>query len=260
MTDLHFFVIYYNMNDSINSILQFLSPSLDEIVPICKQWGTFNVIFYSILIFAVPYLVTSLFYCYLDLCTNYITKRYAEKDKHKLRKIYLKVLPLALFNLFITHFIVVYIAIRWIKIELNSFSLEEFLYKLFLIKLIQEFCFYFLHRLFHCAFLYNLFHYIQHESKAIITLSGVYIHPLEYIILIFGPELLALHLTGPHNIYAMILTTVTSGLAISHSHSSYVNKGYAKHYLYKNRYYSINGIADFIFNTGSTSSKVKILF
>lgn len=61
-------------------------------------------------------------------------------------------------------------------------SFQKFIFHIFLILLIEEFFFYYLHRILHSPLLYKWIHKQHHEFTSPIGISALYAHPLEYIL------------------------------------------------------------------------------
>lgn len=68
--------------------------------------------------------------------------------------------------------------------------------------LVEDFSFYWMHRLFHTPYLYKKFHKYHHEFVTPIALGTLYAHPLEHILANVLPSQLGFVLLGSRGHYA----------------------------------------------------------
>jgi len=61
-------------------------------------------------------------------------------------------------------------------------SLAKFLFQMFWMMIMEDFSFYFSHKLLHHPKLYPHIHKVHHESKSTISLSAIATHPVEYLL------------------------------------------------------------------------------
>jgi methylsterol monooxygenase len=74
----------------------------------------------------------------------------------------------------------IYPLFRWsgCSVSIATFpSFNRFIFDLLICLFVEEFFFYYLHRLFHSRILYRLFHRVHHEFTSPIAVGALYAHP-----------------------------------------------------------------------------------
>ncbi|KAF5280502.1 hypothetical protein FQA39_LY18047 [Lamprigera yunnana] len=97
---------------------------------------------------------------------------------------------------------------HWVLVELAVFLI------------IEEICFYYIHRLFHHKSIYKYAHKKHHEWTAPIAITAIYNHPIEHIICNIIPILLSVFIMGSH-VATSYLWLVLAIFATLHTHSGY---------------------------------------
>ena len=202
---------------------------------------------YLYLFFSVPLILTGSVFYFIDLHTSLKNRRYKYNPDIKLKEIYDKIMPLVLFNLFLTHPILSYITSKFIYID-KHFDSIDCIYDIFRMLITYEVAFYFLHRLFHVSFLYNKIHKVHHQLKICVAFGGIYIHPIEYIFGSFLPGFIGLVMIKNHNLYTLCILSILAGSGACLTHCGYYGNHIKHHYL-KYCHFDIYDYLDYIFDT-----------
>ena len=120
-----------------------------------------------------------------------------------------------------------------------------------IIYLTTDILFYIFHRIFHCKYLYR-FHKVHHEFKKPIALSGLYLHPIDYVIGNIIPIFFTiLYLESSLFILHIWIFLVVSGIIIeSHRGKKDLSEYHDIHHKYFKYNYGTNiAISDIIFGT-----------
>jgi len=110
-----------------------------------------------------------------------------------------------------------YLAMQWRGCPVSSSHLPTFQWavvELAVFSLVEEFCFYYSHRLLHHPRIYKYVHKMHHEWTASIGIIGIYCHPLEHVLsnlfpVVFGPILMGSHLATTWLFFAIALFSTT---------------------------------------------------
>lgn len=99
-------------------------------------------------------------------------------------KAFKDLLKLALFNQIITVPITLFFTGLKTKYQVNLIQpeLQETILQIGIFILIEDFCFYWSHRVLHIPFLYKRIHKTHHEYNVSISAAAEYAHPLEYLL------------------------------------------------------------------------------
>jgi sterol desaturase/sphingolipid hydroxylase (fatty acid hydroxylase superfamily) len=125
--------------------------------------------------------ISSSFICFIqDIYCDYPYVQQNKNNKKEILKIYLYCLPLVLFNIFLTIPFSLIITQNFF-VFLSPFSYYN-IYHIPILFILIDPTFYTCHRLFHNKYLYK-FHKIHHKIKRPVSISSLYLHPLD---LIFG--------------------------------------------------------------------------
>ncbi|CAB4026362.1 fatty acid hydroxylase domain-containing 2-like [Paramuricea clavata] len=166
------------------------------------------------------YWIGSLFFCLVDLTGRPAwVLRYKIQDNKQVpvdRKKFIKAVLLVLFNQTITVpiFSVFYWLYKWrgcsFGRELPSF--HWVLFEIGMFTLVEEFLFYYAHRLLHHPRIYKHIHKIHHEWTAPISITAVYAHPVEHIIsnvfpVLMGPLVMGSHIATGWLWFAVAIST-----------------------------------------------------
>ena len=130
-------------------------------------------------------------------------------------------------------------------------SIYGVLWQLFCFVVVEEVCFYGLHRLFHTKVLYR-FHKIHHEWKAPVAYTAIYAHPLEHFVVNLLPSILVPVCMSIHYdvMLCFLFLMITNTLLV---HSGYAwTSGVRHHDAHHERFnvnYGITGWMDYLFGT-----------
>lgn len=128
--------------------------------------------------------------------------------------------------------------------------------------LVEEFCFYYAHRILHHPRLYKYIHKQHHEWTAPIGIVSIYAHPIEHVISNAGPLVLGVFLTKCH----LATAWFWYGLAIVQttiSHSGYhfpllpSPEAHDFHHLKFNQNFGILGVLDRLHGTDSLFRRTR---
>ncbi|XP_033954098.1 fatty acid hydroxylase domain-containing protein 2 [Pseudochaenichthys georgianus] len=141
-------------------------------------------------------------------------------------------------------------AFHWALAELAFFSLLE------------EFMFYYSHRLFHHPSLYKRFHKQHHEWTAPIGVVCIYAHPLEHMIsnmlpVALGPVLLGSHVTTTAMWYSLALISTTISHCGYHLPFLPSPEFHDFHHLRFNQCFGVIGILDRLHGTDTKFRQTK---
>lgn len=101
-------------------------------------------------------------------------------------------------------------------------SSQEVLVQYIFAFIINDFCFYLLHYLFHQQFFYNYIHKIHHEIKVTFSLASEYAHPIEFLIgNVFAFNVGNLILKERMHLFTSLLITTITIFRSSETHSGY---------------------------------------
>lgn len=168
-------------------------------------------------------------YCFIDLAKPHWLAAYKiQPDVHASREDYVKCVKQALFNqMFVGVPFVVgfHYATEWrtdsTYTHLSTWpSFYEFILHLGLILLIEEFWFYYAHRLFHMGALYKYVHKRHHQFQAPVAMSAIYAHPVEHAMANLFPVHLGPFLLGSH------LSTTTVWFIVATLNTMNAHSGY----------------------------------
>ena len=190
---------------------------------------------------------------YIDFSKKSLENRIQHDNKKKILNIYWKIIPLVLFNLFITTFIFSIMTFSLLHYNNNPYyptKLSYSLFKLFIYKYVVDIPFYIGHRLFHTKYLYK-YHKKHHEIKAPIGISALYSHPIDYIfgnlipvfvpLILFNADFVSLHIWT----FFTIFTTIYE----SHGGFSNLSEFHDFHHKYFRFNFGTNFFMDKLLNT-----------
>ncbi|XP_076081850.1 fatty acid hydroxylase domain-containing protein 2-like isoform X1 [Mytilus galloprovincialis] len=136
-------------------------------------------------------------------------------DRKKLKK----AVKLVLFNGFVVSFPMTLLGIYTMKLRGCAFSgdlptFTRVMVELIMFSLVEEFGFYYSHRLMHHPIVYKYIHKIHHEWTAPIGIICIYAHPLEHCLVnmmpvILGPIIMGSHLSTTWMWYFITLVSTT---------------------------------------------------
>ena len=179
-----------------------------------------NITSISILYFSflLSFILTGFFCFWKDLI--YDTNSYTEKKIQKSNRIdtmlqYKKCFPTVMSNMFIVIPIISIVLTPLSPVHLYTFS---DLYKFPLNSILIDILFYTTHRIMHVGFLYKKFHKKHHEITKPISISALYLHPVDLIFSNFFPVVLPPYILG-HGLIAFslwIMISIFNTVYISH--------------------------------------------
>ncbi|CAJ0944109.1 unnamed protein product, partial [Mesorhabditis belari] len=123
---------------------------------------------------------------------------------------------------------------------------------------VEEFGFYYTHRLLHQPFFYKRIHKIHHRWTAPISITSVYCHPLEHALSNLTPVLLGPTLVGAHVVTFWIWFTVAvTSTTISHCGYDFLSWApqHDYHHAAFNENFGVLGLLDTIHGTNTTFRK-----
>lgn len=131
------------------------------------------------------------FYCfYKDMYASeerYSKNKIQKSDKSETLKTYKKCLPLVISNLFIVIPIICYFLY---PLSPNKLYEHSDIYKLPINIILIDILFYITHRIMHYGILYRKFHKKHHEINKPVSISALYLHPVDLIFSNFFPVVL----------------------------------------------------------------------
>ncbi|XP_054754001.2 fatty acid hydroxylase domain-containing protein 2-like isoform X2 [Lytechinus pictus] len=144
--------------------------------------------------------------------------------------------------------------------ELPTF--QTILYQIAVFTVVEEFGFYYSHRLLHHPWLYKKFHKIHHEWTAPIGLVSLYSHPIEHFLSNSFPPALGVVIAGSHFLVASVWFNVALFVSIL-THSGYhlpflpSPEFHDYHHFKFNNNYGVLGILDRLHGTDTNFRKSK---
>lgn len=162
--------------------------------------------------------MNSIFFMYLDIFKpKYFMKYKIQEDKMvtmpRLRHAVLVCMRNQLIGLAVSfplYYIMDYRGCYYKAEELPTF--QWVLFELIVFILVEEFFFYYSHRLLHHPRIYRHIHKVHHEWTASISIIGIYAHPLEHVVsnllpVFFGPLLMGSHVATLWMWSCMVITS-----------------------------------------------------
>lgn len=156
-----------------------------------------------------------------------------------------------------------HLSMQWRGCPVSSKQLPTFqwaLFELAVFSLVEEFCFYYSHRLLHHPRIYKHVHKIHHEWTASIGLVSIYCHPLEHFLsnlfpVALGPLLMGSHLATTWMFFALAILSTT--VAHSGYHFPFLPSPEAHdfHHLKFNQNYGVLGVLDRLHGTDTQFRK-----
>jgi len=179
--------------------------------------------FYFTTIFS--FLIVGYYTTSIDFSKKSLDNRIQHDNTQKLINIYWKIIPLVLFNLFITSLVFNLIIFKLLHYNNNPYypiRLSYSLFKLSFYKYFVDIPFYISHRLFHTKYLYK-YHKKHHEIKAPVGISALYSHPIDYIFGNLVPIFIPLIFLNIDFVSLHIWTFFTIFATIYESHGGFEN-------------------------------------
>lgn len=135
---------------------------------------------------------------------------------------------------------------------LHEFSIIDTLYKTFIATIIEEFYFYYIHRLLHTKFLWK-YHSKHHELITPVASATMYASMTENIVCNMLPILVIPLIIQMSYVNMCLWTILATGSAVT-AHNGlkrfeWFTKYHSLHHLYRNVNFGVIGIADYIHNT-----------
>lgn len=172
------------------------------------------------LVGGVVYWLGSAFFSFVDLTGKPAwVLRYKIQDNKQVpvdRKKFLKAVLVVLFNQIIT-VPFVYLFYHLYKYRGCSFARELpsfhwVLFEIGMYSLVEEFFFYYSHRLFHHPRIYKYIHKIHHEWVSPVSIAAVYCHPVEHLVsnvfpVLMGPLVMGSHVATSWLWFALAIST-----------------------------------------------------
>ena len=189
----------------------------------------------------------------IDLSNKSLDNRIQHDNRRTLFNIYLKIIPLVLFNLFVTTPIFNFIIFQLLHYNNNPYYpkiLSHSLLKLLFYKYFVDIPFYIGHRIFHSKYLYK-YHKKHHEIKAPVGISALYSHPIDYVFGNLVPVFVPLILFNADFVSLHIWTFFTIFATIYESHGGFKNLSefHDFHHKYFKYNFGTNVFMDKILNT-----------
>lgn len=166
-------------------------------------------------------------------------------DTHRIA-IYRKCLCLTLFNLLLVLPALVHCSIRFVKTS-SHFDRRLCIWHLLVNLACFEILFYLTHWMFHCSFLYKLFHWQHHVLRVPIGFGAIFAHPVEFAVCNFLPASIGfLLVTDVHMITLQIWAAIAaSSVVITHA----LEGSHTVHHMLMNKNFGTLGIMDWLFGT-----------
>lgn len=128
--------------------------------------------------------------------------------------------------------------------------------------LVEEFCFYYSHRLMHHPRIYKYVHKVHHEWTAPIGIVSIYCHPIEFIVSNIGPLVVGVFVARCHLATAWFWYSIAV-IQTTISHSGYhfpllpSPEAHDFHHLKFNQNFGVLGVLDRLHGTDSLFRKTK---
>jgi sterol desaturase/sphingolipid hydroxylase (fatty acid hydroxylase superfamily) len=172
--------------------------------------------------------------------TNY--KKIKAKNNMELNKIYYKIIPYVLSNVFLLSLPAVYYFDK-LLVNPNYHLLKDLplAAKYITMPLLIDIMFYTMHRLFHSKYLYY-FHKRHHELVSPVGIGSFYMSPVEFYGAIVIPIFAPLVLLGANNFHSHLWITFTiyNGICVSHSNTKNLSEFHDYHHNSKNTGFRYN--------------------
>ena len=148
-----------------------------------------------------------------------------EENKEKFRKNLPKIISLYFFNQAILSNIFFYLVSNHVTCSYEKSNLPNFttfLFKILICTIIEDFFFYWTHRLLHTPLLYNKVHKLHHSIYNLIYLSYGYTHPLEFFLGNLLPVFLSVFILKNHlHFVTFVGFVILRTLGTAEGHSGY---------------------------------------
>jgi len=214
-----------------------------------------NILYYLQFYFTTicGFFISGCYTTYIDLSEKCLDNRIQHDNKQNLINIYWKIIPLVLFNLFITTLIFNLVIFQLLHYNNNPYYPTRYSYSLFKLLVYKYFVdipFYICHRIFHTKYLYK-YHKKHHEIKAPVGISALYSHPIDYIFGNLVPVSVPLILFNIDFISLHVWTFLTIFSTVYDSHGGFVNLSefHDFHHKYFKFNFGTNFFMDKILNT-----------
>ncbi len=187
-------------------------------------------------------------YCLISYWLTYFIVGYLLDDAKKHKVPPYQLYGLLLINVFCSLLIYFLIPIYEPFIQLPNYC-YSYLIRWISILMISDICNYLMHRLFHTKFLYS-YHKIHHLYQEPHALSGLYVHPLEFILSNYLSMILPMLLFSHQEMMIIEHIGVALDIVISHTQMDHPSANYHRlHHLYKKYNYGFFYFSDYIFGT-----------
>jgi sterol desaturase/sphingolipid hydroxylase (fatty acid hydroxylase superfamily) len=199
----------------------------------------------------ISFIIASGYTTYIDFSSKGLSNRVQHNDIKKIKDIYNDVLPLVIFNLFISNLCLSYLFLK--IIEYNNCSYYPDIYsipKFIFFRYFVDVPFYVSHKLFHTKLLYR-YHKVHHQIKAPIGISALYLHPIDLIFgniipifipfILIKPDFITLHLWT----FLIVFNTIYE----SHGGFSDLSEFHDTHHKLSRYNFGTNFIMDKLFKT-----------
>ena len=214
---------------------------------------------YSYLVFTLTYTFWSAICFIMDIygSDTLVSNKIGTKDRNKIKKLYIKILPTMIFNIYIITLPILYLDYSYTDINSDDFKIDIAFIHLVLSVIISEVLFYTCHRISHHRFIYKRFHKKHHELKEPIGMGALYSHPLDALFGAIIPDGIGIYLLGAHNytIYFWIVLTVSFTILVAHSNFKDLSEYHDDHHRLTNYNYGNGFFMDKIFGTEITSNR-----
>ncbi len=196
--------------------------------------------FLYFLIFFMTYHLTGVFTSYRDMIQKDV-----QGSVNTVKK-YIKGYRQVMFNTGFVTYVVFGVASRFLEVFDGPFVRHVEIIKYMSCLFILDFARYFLHRLFHCQFMYERFHHVNHQYVTCPMWLLAYTHWFDWICCYLCPALIPLVIVQLHP-YTLLFWIFTITLASV----TPINDFRSLHYIFSNRFFSTGLLADRLFGSVS---------
>jgi sterol desaturase/sphingolipid hydroxylase (fatty acid hydroxylase superfamily) len=187
--------------------------------------------------FVVVFLGWSTLHFFLDVYCPFVLqyKYIPQVTSNELVQIYKKVVPLTLFNLFVTHPFCYWCLFHFLQIEYNDFSFWNAVITIIIVTLIYDAIVLYIHTLLHHPTVFPWIHKKHHEMKVTVALGGLFMHPLEHILINIVPPfigLMIMNIIFTHHIYTLTFLSMVGAYGACSSHCGYFSDHHKHHITY----------------------------